>query len=88
MFNKESINLYWELIDTMVRELCLLLCEHHVVTILTVYFCFSFGQESYRLFITSEVLNTVSAETAVSSGVFHAFQCVVMQTAFLAQGVN
>ena len=53
-----------------------------------VYICFSFGQESYRLFITNEVLNIVSAEMAVSSGIFHAFQCVAMKTAFLAQGVN
>ena len=76
----------------MVHDLYFLLRDHHVATILTflthVYFCFSFGQESYRLFITNEVLNTVSAETAVSSGVFHAFQCVAMKTAFLARGVN
>ena len=38
--------------------------------------------------ITNEVLNTVSVETAVSSSALHAFQCVVMQIAFLAQGVN
>ena len=52
------------------------------------YFCFNFGKESYRLFITKEVLNIVSAETVVSSGVFHAFQCVTLKTAFLAQDVN
>ena len=69
----------------MVRDLCLLLREHHVATILThVYFCFSFGQES----IINEVLNAVSVEMTVSSGIFHAFQCVAMQTAFLVQDVN
>ena len=36
----------------------------------------------------NEVLNTLSAETAVSSSIFHAFQCVAMQTAFLAQDVD
>ena len=40
------------------------------------------------LFITNEVLNTIGIEMAVSSGVFHAFQCVAMQTVCLAQGVN
>ena len=30
----------------------------------------------------------MSAEMAVSSGVFHAFQCVAIQTAFLVQGIN
>ena len=52
-----------------------------------VYFCLGFYQESCRLFNTNELLNPVSVESAVSSDVFHTFQCMAMQTAFLAQGV-
>ena len=36
-------------------------------------------------YFSLEVVNTVSVETTLSSGVFQAFQCVAMQTAFLAQ---
>ena len=72
----------------MVRELYFLLCEHHVATILTFWHKCTLFQFWPRIIITNEVLNTVSTEMAVSGGVFHAFQCVAMQTAFLVQGVN
>ena len=32
-------------------------------------------------------VNPVSVESAVSNGLFHEFQCMAMQTVFLAQGI-
>ena len=75
----------------MVRDLYLL-CEHHMATILTFLCMCTFASalaKNHTGFLSqNEVLSTVSAETAVSSGVVHAFQCVATQTTFLAQGIN
>ena len=82
-----------DLIDTMVRELCLLFhpaapCGDHFGLLTSVYFCLGFCQESCWLFNTNELLNPVNVELVISSGVFHAFQCMAMQTTFLVQGIN
>ena len=66
-----------------VCELCFLFREHHMATILTCQqvctFVCSFAKNQFN---TNELLNLISVESAVSNSVFHAFQCVAMQTAF------
>ena len=73
----------------MIHELCLLR-DLRVAAILTFHarvLLFQLWPRIIQAVCYTEVLNVVSAETAVSSGVFHSL-CVAMQTAFLAQGIN